>query len=74
MQERKSIRDRAQLNKLLFENRYGLTWIFNSYRAPRVGFGVEQATNMLKGIIQKLEGDLDAAALQERFLFSQMTI
>ena len=63
MQERKSIRDRAQLNKTLFENRNGLQWIYNTHRAPQSGFGVQQATTLLKGIIDKLEGGLDAAAI-----------
>jgi hypothetical protein len=68
------IRDRPQLNELLFKNRAGLQWLYESLREPQSGVSLESAESLFAPGLEENGHELSRGQLQHCFLHSQMTI
>ena len=72
---RHSIRERSQLNKLLFENRHGLQHIFDQWRTKNGSFGINQAIQLVqKTLKQQQKYKIDDQTIKRLFVHSLMII
>ena len=69
---RKEIRSSKKLNQLLFDNKEGLTMIYNEYCRDHRGFSLESARNLLTPLSPN-KGEPFIKTFRELFVYSQQT-